>query len=83
MKEPDYRGVAALMIAICGAFGIFIIVPIGLIYWKMTLGEAGSEVLIALGGVFVGAFATYMGMRYADPPRTKGFEDPTDPNSRE
>jgi len=75
MKEPDYRGVAALIIAICGALGIFIIVPVGLIYWKMTLGEAGSEVLIALGGVFVGAFATYMGMRYADPPK----DNPTKP----
>jgi len=61
MKEPDYRGVAALVIAACGAVGIFVLVPLGvLIGWK--LGEVGGDVLIALGGVLVGAMATYMGM---------------------
>jgi len=62
MKEPDYRGVAALIIAACGAVGIFVIVPMAILVGG-TLGEVGSDVVIALGGVLVGSLATYMGMR--------------------
>lgn len=62
--EPDYRGLSALVIAVCAAFGIFVITPIGLAILGMRLGEIGGEVLIALGGALVGSVATYMGMKY-------------------
>jgi hypothetical protein len=62
MREPDYRGLAALVIAVSGAFGIFVVVPLAVLM-GYTLGEAGSDVMIALGGALVGAFAVYMGMK--------------------
>jgi hypothetical protein len=62
MREPDYRGVAALIIAVCGAVGIFVIVPVTVLMGR-NLSEVGSDVVIALGGVLVGALATYMGMQ--------------------
>jgi len=62
MREPDYRGVAALIIAVCGAVGIFVIVPVTVLMGR-SLSEVGSDVIIALGGVLVGALATYMGMQ--------------------
>jgi hypothetical protein len=62
MREPDYRGLAALIIAVCAAVGIFIVLPIAIIM-GMTLGEFGSQVVVALGGALVGAFSVYMGMR--------------------
>ena len=61
MKEPDYRGIAALTIAACGAVGLFVIVPLALLMGH-KMGEVGSDVMIALGGVLIGALATYMGM---------------------
>lgn len=62
MREPDYRGIAALVIACCGALGIFLLIPIAvLLGW--SLGEIGSQVVVALGGALVGAFSVYMGMR--------------------
>jgi len=62
MKEPDYRGIAALVIAICGALGIFLVIPVAVLL-GMTIGEIGSQVVVALGGALVGAFSVYMGMR--------------------
>jgi len=59
-KEPDYRGIAALVIAICGALGAFIIVPVALMMGT-KLGD--GRVLIAIGGTLIGALAVYMGMR--------------------
>jgi hypothetical protein len=62
MKEPDYRGLAALAIGICGALGIFIVIPVAVLMGGRI--GVGKDVLIALGGALVGAFATYMGMRH-------------------
>jgi hypothetical protein len=62
VREPDYRGLAALTIAICGALGIFLVIP-GAVLMGMSLGEFGSQVVVALGGALVGAFSVYMGMR--------------------
>jgi hypothetical protein len=67
MREPDYRGVAALVIATCAAFGVFVVVPLAVLR-GMTLGEIGSQVMVALGGALVGAFSVYMGMRNGDKP---------------
>jgi len=64
MRDPDYRGIAALAIAVCGAVGVFIITPIALIL-DVKLGD--GRVLIAIGGALIGAFATYMGMKYTHP----------------
>jgi hypothetical protein len=60
MNEPDYRGVAALAIAICAAVGVFILTPIALIF-NVKLGD--GRILIALGGGLIGALAVYMGIR--------------------
>jgi hypothetical protein len=62
MRELDYRGIAALVIAVCAAFGIFVVLPLAVIM-GMSLGEFGSQVVVALGGALVGAFSVYMGMR--------------------
>jgi hypothetical protein len=78
MKEPDYRGISALVIAVSGAFGIFVIVPIAVLMGR-GLGEIGSDVVIALGGVLVGSLATYMGMRNGIVTPGSGYEDPTKP----
>ena len=64
MTNPDYRGIAALAIGVCGAFGVFILVPLSIMFLGLRIGEAGSEIMIALGGALVGAFATYMGIRH-------------------
>ena len=77
MKEPDYRGVAALVIGTCGAVGIFIVLPIAIIMGQ-TFSEFGSQVVVALGGALVGAFSVYMGMRDG-PRRDGGYDDPTKP----
>lgn len=67
MKEPDYRGLAALTIAACGAVGLFLVIPIAvLLGW--SLGDIGSQVVVALGGALVGSLATYMGMREGPKP---------------
>ena len=66
MREPDYRGIAALVIAVCGALGIFLIIP-GAVLLGMSLGEIGSQVVVALGGALVGAFSVYMGMKDRPP----------------
>ena len=79
MREPDYRGISAAVIAICGAVGVFVLTPAFLLISGRRLDEIGSDVLIAIGGVLVGAFAAYMGQRFeraADKP-ADGYEDPT------
>jgi hypothetical protein len=64
--QPDYRGLAALTIAVCGAVGLFLVIPIAvLLGW--SLGEIGSQVVVALGGALVGSLATYMGMKDTKP----------------
>lgn len=68
MKEPDYRGLAALVIAVCAAIGIFIALPVGILL-GMSLGEIGSQVVVALGGALVGAFSVYMGMSHDKEPK--------------
>lgn len=72
MKEPDYRGVSALAIAVCGAAGIFVLAPIVLLS-AVPHGEAASHVVTALGGALIGALAAYMGgrMLHVDPPDKK------------
>jgi hypothetical protein len=67
VREPDYRGLAALAIAASAAFGIFVVVPVAVLR-GMSLSEVGSQVMIALGGALVGAFAVYMGMKNGDKP---------------
>jgi hypothetical protein len=62
VQEPDYRGLAALVIAVCGAVGLFLAIPAAVILgW--SLGEIGAQVVVALGGALVGSLATYMGMK--------------------
>ena len=76
MREPDYRGLAALVIAASGAFGIFVVVPLA-VFMGYKLSEVGSQVMIAIGGALVGAFAVYMGMK--SDRKNGGFDDPTKP----
>ena len=70
MREPDYRGVAALTIAVCGAVGIFLLLPIALLLGSISLSEFGSQVVVALGGALVGAFSVYMGMKNGKEPKS-------------
>jgi hypothetical protein len=67
VRDFDYRGMAALVIACCAAFGVFVVVPIAVLR-GMSLSEIGSQVMVALGGALVGAFSVYMGMRNGDKP---------------
>lgn len=60
MKEPDYHGLVAIVVATCAAIGIFIITPLALV-WGVKVGD--GRVLIGLGGALIGALATYMGMK--------------------
>jgi len=73
MREPDYRGLAALAIAVAGAIGIFVIVPIAVLLGGKV--DAGKDVLVALGGALVGAFAVYMGMRNGRPDNAEQSSD--------
>jgi hypothetical protein len=66
MKEPDYRGIAALVIAACAALGIFILVPVAVLFGG-RVGGSGKDILVALGGALIGSAATYMGMKYTQP----------------
>ena len=71
MKEPDYRGLSALVIAVCGAAGVFILAPVILLS-GVPYGEGASHVVTALGGALIGALAAYIGLRvvhYGDGPR--------------
>ena len=60
MRDLDYHGLVAIVIAACAAVGIFIITPLALIL-DIKLGD--GRVLIGLGGALIGALATYMGMK--------------------
>jgi hypothetical protein len=60
MREPDYHGLVAIVVATCAAVGIFIITPLALV-WGVKFGD--GKVLVGLGGALIGAVATYLGMK--------------------
>lgn len=66
MKDFDFRGVAALVIAASAAVGLFVVLPLAILF-GLTMGEIGSQVVVALGGALVGCLATYMGMKDTKP----------------
>jgi hypothetical protein len=60
MANIDYRGLSAVIIA--AALGLALVIGVSeLAFTHRILGEAGSEVLIAVGGALVGALAGYIG----------------------
>jgi len=59
MREPDYRGISALIIATALGLGL-VIGMAGKVWWGVPLADAGGEALIAIGGALVGALAGYM-----------------------
>jgi hypothetical protein len=62
LRGIDYAGLAAVIFA--SSLGIALIVGVaGLSFRGRVLGEAGSEVLIAVGSAMTGAVSTYLGMR--------------------
>lgn len=71
MKDIDWRGLSAFVIAVCAAVGLFILTPIVLLIAHFRLGETGGDALIALGGALIGSLATYMGLSLSEGKFTK------------
>jgi len=61
MKDWDFPGLAAIIIAACAAVGIFIITPLALV-GGIEFGD--GKVLVGLGGALIGALATYLGVKF-------------------
>jgi len=74
--EMDYRGIAALVIAV--ALGTTLVLGVaGLAISGHAIGEAGSQALTAIGGALVGALAAYM----SGSPKPPSEEPPAPPPS--
>jgi hypothetical protein len=59
MREPDYRGLAALVLAT--ALGLMLVIGVGAPSLSgQPLGEVGSQALTAIGGAIVGLLAGFI-----------------------
>lgn len=64
-RDPDYRGLAALILAI--AIGLTFVIATGSLAWAgKSFSDVGGEALVALGGAVVGALAGYITGRHVD-----------------
>lgn len=64
-RDPDYRGIAALILAISiGA--TFVVATVSVAIAGRSLSDVGGEALVALGGAIVGALAGYITGRHSN-----------------
>lgn len=67
MKEPDYRGLAALVLAV--ALGLMLVIGVGIpSFLGRSLGDAGNQALTAIGGAIVGLLAGFIAGTITKPP---------------
>jgi len=70
MKEPDYRGLAALVLAV--ALGLMLVIGVGIpSFLGRSLGETGNQALTAIGGAIVGLLAGFIAGTITRPPDDK------------
>jgi hypothetical protein len=65
MPDLDYRGLAAIIIAV--ALGSTLVIGVLSVAWRgRALSQQGTDVLIAIGSALAGSLSTYIGGRIAN-----------------